>query len=135
MQVCIDLNSTRYHFRLLYYLTFCLSYLYIISLWLQRLCKLLQSWRATIISGFQSLDYGRQKRIRKPCQRSKMERFVKLISSWKTLIIFAKHYILDVWQNPEYASGSERDWTSETHKDFIVRFLNSYIDLVIWCLW
>ena len=32
-----------------------------------------------------------------------MEIFVKIINSWKRVTIFAKSYILDVWQGSEYA--------------------------------
>ena len=42
--------------------------------------------------------------FRKPCQRSKMERFAKIVKGIQPLTIFAKHSILDVCQCSEYAS-------------------------------
>ena len=38
------------------------------------------------------------------CQTSKMERFTRTLNNWKTLIDFAKHPVLDVWQGSKYAS-------------------------------
>ena len=40
-----------------------------------------------------------------PCQTPKIELFVKIVSGWKLLTIFAKSFILDIWQGSEYASG------------------------------
>ena len=40
----------------------------------------------------------------KLCQTSQMELFTKIVKHWKSLIIFAKISILDVWQGSEYAS-------------------------------
>ena len=40
----------------------------------------------------------------KTCQRSKEERFTKIIDEWKALISFEKLPVLDVWQGSEYAS-------------------------------
>ena len=37
------------------------------------------------------------------CQTSKIERFVKFVKAWSLLTIFAKHSILDVWQDSECA--------------------------------
>ena len=37
-----------------------------------------------------------------PCQRSKMELFVKMAMAQKPLTIFAKCSVLDVWQGSEY---------------------------------
>ena len=31
-----------------------------------------------------------------------MENFAKIVNGWKPLTIFAKHSILDVWQDSEY---------------------------------
>ena len=39
-----------------------------------------------------------------PCQIFKMDHFVKIVNDKKALAIFAKHSILDVWQDSEYAS-------------------------------
>ena len=38
------------------------------------------------------------------CQISKMESFAKIVNGFQSLTIFAKRYILDVWQGSEYAS-------------------------------
>ena len=38
-----------------------------------------------------------------PCQTSKMERFTKIVNCLKSLTIFVKRSILDVWQGSEYA--------------------------------
>ena len=40
-----------------------------------------------------------------PCQTSKMECFVKIVNVFLSLSIFTKHYMIDVWQASEYASG------------------------------
>ena len=39
-----------------------------------------------------------------PCQRSKMERFSKIVEVFQSLIIVAKRSILDVWRGSEYVS-------------------------------
>ena len=39
-----------------------------------------------------------------PCQKPKMELFVKKVNGIKTLNVFEKSSILDVWQGFEYAS-------------------------------
>ena len=39
-----------------------------------------------------------------PCQRSKMELFVKMAMAQRSLTILAKYPVLDVWQGSEYAS-------------------------------
>ena len=36
------------------------------------------------------------------CRKYKMELFAKLVKGWKPLTIFAKSFILDVWQGSEY---------------------------------
>ena len=41
------------------------------------------------------------------CQTSKMKLLVKVISSWKTLTIFANCPILDIWQGFQYASNKQ----------------------------
>ena len=41
-----------------------------------------------------------------PCQISKIEFFVKIVNEWKSLLVFAKGFVLHVWQGSEYAS----DW-------------------------
>ena len=33
-----------------------------------------------------------------------MKRFAKIIQGWRSLTIFVKHYIWDVWLGSEYAS-------------------------------
>ena len=38
-----------------------------------------------------------------PCQTPKMETLVKIICSYKPFSIFAKRFILDVWQGSENA--------------------------------
>ena len=38
-----------------------------------------------------------------PCQTSKMGRFVKIVNRLKSLTIFIKRTILDIWQPSEYA--------------------------------
>ena len=38
------------------------------------------------------------------CQIFKMESFAKIVNGFQSLTIFAKRYILDVWQGSEYAS-------------------------------
>ena len=40
-----------------------------------------------------------------PSQISKKERFTNIVNNYKPLIIFAKRFILDVWQGSEYPSG------------------------------
>ena len=42
--------------------------------------------------------------VSKPCQISKMERFAKTVKGFKSLTIFAKCSMLDVWQGSEYTS-------------------------------
>ena len=37
-----------------------------------------------------------------PCHTSKMDRFAKIVNSYKPLTIFAKRSILDIWQGSEY---------------------------------
>ena len=37
------------------------------------------------------------------CQTSTMEYFTKIVTRYKSLTIFTKHSILDVWQGSEYA--------------------------------
>ena len=44
------------------------------------------------------------------CQTSKMELFAKTINGWKSLTIFAKISILDVWQGSEYTSVFSKGW-------------------------
>ena len=39
----------------------------------------------------------------KSCQASRREIFLKIVNGTKPLIIFAKHFILDVWQGSNYA--------------------------------
>ena len=39
-----------------------------------------------------------------PYQKSKMERFAKLVKDIEPLIAFTKRSMLDVWHGPEYAS-------------------------------
>ena len=39
-----------------------------------------------------------------PCQTSKMERFEKIVNSFHLLTVFAKRFIVDVWQSFKYAS-------------------------------
>ena len=41
------------------------------------------------------------------CQTSKMECFLKIVNGYNQLTIFAKYFILDVWQCSEYASNNE----------------------------
>ena len=41
-----------------------------------------------------------------PCQPSKMKRFVKIVNGFQSLTIFAKRFILDVWQCFEYTSDN-----------------------------
>ena len=43
-----------------------------------------------------------------PSQTSKMDLFAKLVNVSKSLTIFAKSSILDVWQGPEYAPGIQK---------------------------
>ena len=40
-----------------------------------------------------------------PCHASQMECLMKKVNSFQLLIVFAKHYILNVWQGSQYASG------------------------------
>ena len=42
----------------------------------------------------------------KPCQSSKIERFVKIVNGFKPLTIFARCSVLDVWQSSEYTIGN-----------------------------
>ena len=37
-----------------------------------------------------------------PCHKSKMESFAKIVNGLKVLAIFAKRFILDIWQGFEY---------------------------------
>ena len=63
------------------------------------------------------------------CQTSKMERFAKIVNSWKPLTIFAQRYILDVWQNSEYTFGMSlyvHIFVSKTLKSSYVGSLFSY---------
>ena len=39
-----------------------------------------------------------------PCQASKMKRFAKIVHSFQSWTIFAKHSVLDFWQGSEYAN-------------------------------
>ena len=48
----------------------------------------------------------------RPCQTSKMERFAK--NAVKALNIFAKRFILDVWQGSEYVNGLKQYLYSES---------------------
>ena len=43
-----------------------------------------------------------------------MERFAEVLNDWKPLIIFANHFILDVWQGSEYAFGTFQNSRSKT---------------------
>ena len=38
-----------------------------------------------------------------PCQTSKKEHFAKIVNGYKPSTIFAKCFILDLWQGSEYA--------------------------------
>ena len=38
-----------------------------------------------------------------PCQKFKMERFVKIVNHFQPLTIFAKRFILDMWGGCEYS--------------------------------
>ena len=50
-------------------------------------------------------DFDESRRgVSKPCQISKMERFAKTVKGFKSLTIFAKCCMLDVWQGSEYTS-------------------------------
>ena len=40
-----------------------------------------------------------------PCQTSKMKVFANIVNVFKPLTIFAKTFILDVWQGSEHTSG------------------------------
>ena len=50
-----------------------------------------------------------------PSQTSNMDLFAKIINGWKTLTIFAKRSILDIWLGSEYASV----WTSYSYISLI----------------
>ena len=40
-----------------------------------------------------------------PCQTSKMELFAEIVQDWKSLTIFARSSIFEVWQGSEYSSA------------------------------
>ena len=40
----------------------------------------------------------------KPCQTTKIERFMNMVNVFQPLIIFAKHLILYVWEDSDYAT-------------------------------
>ena len=50
------------------------------------------------------LDFRYWEAYSEPCQTPKIELFVKIVSGWKLLTIFAKSFILDIWRGSEYAS-------------------------------
>ena len=52
-----------------------------------------------MIIKYQLFMYSPCKRcISGPCQTSKMKRLAKIVSRFKSLTIFAEHFILDVWK-------------------------------------
>ena len=51
-------------------------------------------------------------------------RFVKIVSGFQPVTIFAKRLILDVWQGSEYASALK---TCKTHEIFIFGFCSSFM--------
>ena len=59
--------------------------------------KSLRIWQKVVVS----------QAYTKPSQTSKIELFSKIVSGFQALNIFAKSFILDVWQISE--------WTSEIH--------------------
>ena len=60
-----------------------------------------------------------------PCQASKMEPSVKIFSQKATqsFTIFAKNFILDIWQGSEYTSGKKSSYVRRRllHNDTVVR--------------
>ena len=58
----------------------------------------------TIKQGLVVLDFRYSEAYSEPCQTPKIELFVKIVSGWKLLTIFAKSFILDIWRGSEYAS-------------------------------
>ena len=58
-----------------------------------------------------------------PCQKSKKEHFVQIISDFQALTIFTKQLILDVQQGPEYASGTEYNWAKYNRRFFVLYVL------------
>ena len=56
------------------------------------------------------------------CQTSKMERFGKIIHSFQSMIILAKHSILFVWQGSEYALLYEK-FLTDIHNVILVIIL------------
>ena len=50
-----------------------------------------------------------------------MARFVKIVNDWKLLTIFAKRYVLDVWQFSEYDSGLGFITSGTTHAITLMR--------------
>ena len=58
-----------------------------------------------------------------------MEHFAKIVNGWKSLIIFAKSPILDVWLDSECASGQNMGiWTSRL-AFYLIKFTKYHITL------
>ena len=63
-----------------------------------------------------------------PCQTFKMEFFAKIVSGFSFFILFAKSFIIDVWQDSEFASEASNDLRKKLHVSCLIGFL---IDLVL----
>ena len=59
-----------------------------------------------------------------PCQTSKMEVFAKMVNGFSFLSIFAKIFILDVWEDSEFASESSNDLAEKAPSQLFGRVLN-----------
>ena len=60
-------------------------------------------------------------------QISKMERLAKVVNNWKTLTIFAKCSILEVWHGSEYASGIYDVLSANMLIYLVARILESFL--------
>ena len=60
-----------------------------------------------------------------PCQTSNIEVFAQIVNGIKFLTIFAKSFILDVWQDSEFASKARYDFAEKAPFHMFDRILNS----------
>ena len=68
------------------------------------------------------------------CQISKMERFAKIVNGFKSLTIFVKRSILDVWQCFKNASESGNHIKINDYSNCLRVDLTKYFNKVADCL-
>ena len=58
----------------------------------------------------------------KPCQTSKMDVFAEIVNGFSFLTIFAKSFILEVWQDPEFVCEASNDFREKFHLSCLTGF-------------